>query len=353
MKHLLILVALVAALLGVAACTSQDEGDELEMGQPPSSSEEGGDSSQELINTRPANEIERRLLALDLSGELMRAWAAADWDRLVEFGWQLQGEYGGMSLERFGSLVHSCQIEVGQAEVVIRDGDAYTIFVPFSPPCRVLGGGREVDHLKLLFAYLADGTHYIPVNRAEFFVSGSWAVEDSGFVYDMISQLSREATSAANWDDPTFPGEAVTELGPRLPLGRDDQFCSDPATAPTCYDGWPPTSGPRDDPPPPGIYEEPQKFQALVGTMYHGGVVIWHNCGECSKQLAELVQEYLDARFKVVMVPDSTIGPESIAITSYMWKELFPAAEFNSERVRRFLEVHESRYNRGILPRGR
>lgn len=148
--------------------------------------------------------------------------------------------------------------------------------------------------------------------------------------------------AAENDDSPDLPGEFFPSQGrDHLPPGeRYGAYNSDP-----------PTSGPHS----PEVldwqvYDEPQQREKAVHNMEHGGVVVWHHCGSpaCEAAVRDLrgvVEGYLADGALVVMVPYPEMDPDTIALTSWTRLDRFPASEYSEERVRRFIQAHERRYN--------
>ena len=116
------------------------------------------------------------------------------------------------------------------------------------------------------------------------------------------------------------------------------------------YDGYnsnPPTSGPHSQQwQPPGIYREPIPKEVLVHSMEHGMVLVLYNCPQgCEDlrgRLEEIVLEYGEDGKLVLLAPYPNMDA-TIALVA--WTRLDKFDEFDEGRIRRFIEVHERRYN--------
>lgn len=121
----------------------------------------------------------------------------------------------------------------------------------------------------------------------------------------------------------------------------------------TCYASNPPTSGPHSGTSArPGIYDDsnPVPKENFVHNLEHTGVVLLYNCTNCDEtvqKLRDIFQGYLkDSRSQaLVMTPYKEMEPETIALASWSRLDKFPVSEFDESRVRRFIEVHECRFD--------
>ncbi len=148
--------------------------------------------------------------------------------------------------------------------------------------------------------------------------------------------------AAENDDSPTLPGQYFP------PQGRDHL---PPGERYEAYNSNPPTSGPHS----PEVlewkvYDEPQQREKAVHNMEHGGVVVWHHCVSAAcedvvRQIRGVVEGYLSEGALVVMFPYPEMEDDTVALTSWTRLDKFPASEYTEERVRRFIQVHERRYN--------
>ena len=168
------------------------------------------------------------------------------------------------------------------------------------------------------------------------------------------------AAAAAEQDrDPNLPGQWV-DPGGVYPATGDHvdgavPLCDEAATPgnaegkPTCYGSNPPTSGPhspkdvRWD-----IYPEPAPKEQLVHNMEHGGVVIWYNCSDCDELVANIrkvMEGYLKDGRELVMTPYPGMEENTIALTAWSRLDKFSIGDYSEERLRRFIEAHERRFD--------
>ena len=168
------------------------------------------------------------------------------------------------------------------------------------------------------------------------------------------------AAAAAEQDrDPNLPGQRV-DPGGVYPATGDHvdgtvPLCDETATPagaegrPTCYGSNPPTSGPHSAQDVGwAIYDKPIPREQLVHNMEHGGVVIWYNCSDCDELVANIrkvVEGYLQDGAELVMVPYSDMEESTIALTAWSRLDKFSIGDYSEERLRRFVEAHERRFN--------
>jgi hypothetical protein len=81
--------------------------------------------------------------------------------------------------------------------------------------------------------------------------------------------------------------------------------------------------------------------------MEHGGVVLWYNTAD--QDVIDDLEELFTARLAdgqlLVMAPYPALAAETIAITSWSRRDLFPVEEYTRERVEDFIDAHERRFN--------
>jgi hypothetical protein len=133
-----------------------------------------------------------------------------------------------------------------------------------------------------------------------------------------------------------------------IPICARDQVGQNKISDPYCYTSNPPTSGNHGQAPAPfAILRQPATKEALVHNMEHGGVVVWYNTGDqrLIKQLEELVSRELRNQRLVVISSYSGMEPDTIALTAWTRLDKFPAREFTEQRVVRFIERHNKRFN--------
>jgi hypothetical protein len=171
---------------------------------------------------------------------------------------------------------------------------------------------------------------------------------------------SESAATAAEQDrDPNLPGQWVDPGGVYPDTGDHVDgtvpLCEDATTPvnadgkPTCYGSNPPTSGPHS----PkdvrwGIYVEPVPKEQLVHSMKHGGIVIWYNCSDCDELVAairDVAEGYLSDGRELVMTPYPGMEENTIALTAWSRLDKFSVQDYSEERLRRFIEAHERRFN--------
>jgi hypothetical protein len=172
---------------------------------------------------------------------------------------------------------------------------------------------------------------------------------------------SSEAAGAEQEQDrnPDLPGQWI-DPGATYPETGDHvegtvPFCEDATEQVTaegkvaCYHSNPPTSGPHSGTDAArGIYAEPVPKENLVHNMEHGGVIVWYNCTDCDELVSEIRQvaeDYLRDGRELVMSPYPEMEANTIALTGWSRLDKFPVGEYSEERLRRFIEAHERRFN--------
>ncbi len=174
-------------------------------------------------------------------------------------------------------------------------------------------------------------------------------------VQNFTGGTSSSAAEKAELDDsPDLPGQYFPPQGRQhMAQGTVRPVCEEGATDTTnCYNSNPPTSGPHD----PvaldwGIYTTPQPKERAIHNMEHGGVVIWYNCvsdrckNDIVPQLEELMNEFERDRRLMVMMPYPEMEPDTVALTAWTRLDKFSIDEFDADRIRRFVEKHERRFN--------
>jgi hypothetical protein len=82
--------------------------------------------------------------------------------------------------------------------------------------------------------------------------------------------------------------------------------------------------------------------------MEHGAVIVWYNCTDCDELVSEIRQvaeDYLRDGRELVMSPYPEMEANTIALTGWSRLDKFPVGEYSEERLRRFVEAHERRFN--------
>lgn len=149
--------------------------------------------------------------------------------------------------------------------------------------------------------------------------------------------LQPQAVSPEKDNSPSLPGDYFPSQG-NYHLKAGEAF--------NAYNSNPPTSGPHDPSEVEwGIYDQPQPTVKLIHSMEHGGVIIWYNCPGCEdiiNRLKAITKEYRDKNMRIILTPYPNMEAR-IAITS--WTRLLKMDQINEDAIRRFIEVHERRYN--------
>jgi hypothetical protein len=126
-----------------------------------------------------------------------------------------------------------------------------------------------------------------------------------------------------------------------------DPYQERPAVA-NCYNSNPPTSGNHAESPMAiTILQNPAPKENLVHSMEHGAVVVWYNTSDQAviDQLKSVVQSELDRKRMVVMSQYSGMEADTIALTGWTRLDKFSTNDFDSKRVRDFIEEHQRRFN--------
>jgi len=164
------------------------------------------------------------------------------------------------------------------------------------------------------------------------------------------AERDRDTNLPGQWIDPgaTYPDDADHVEG-SVP------FCEDTTTQltaegkVTCYHSNPPTSGPHSPTDAaPGIYSEPVPKENLVHSMEHGAVIIWYNCTDCDElvsQVRQVAEGYGGDGRNLVMTPYPGMEANTIALTAWSRLDKFSVSEYSEDRLRRFVEAHERRFN--------
>ncbi len=88
-----------------------------------------------------------------------------------------------------------------------------------------------------------------------------------------------------------------------------------------------------------GIYREPWPAEALVHNMEHSGVVVWYNSDdtEVRGQLEDWVLDFDDSGKLVVLAPYPDIPADTVALTAWARRDVFPVSEMTEDRVKDFI----------------
>ncbi len=126
--------------------------------------------------------------------------------------------------------------------------------------------------------------------------------------------------------------------------------------SPLAYNSTPPTSGPHyDNVVAWNTFREPQRYEHLLHNLEDGGVIVYYQCSEDCPEIVtglnEVVEPYIKAGRKVILVPNDpawTIGSSQplhqematrIAVTA--WQRLLTMDEVDSQQIRTFIERYE------------
>jgi len=152
------------------------------------------------------------------------------------------------------------------------------------------------------------------------------------------------------WIDPgaVYPDTGDHVDGP-VPLCEQTTTLETPDGKPACYHSNPPTSGPHaGNSARWGIYSEPVPREQLLHDMEHGGVIIWYNCTGCDEIVSDMrkvAEGYLKDGRNIIMTPYPDMEADTIAFTSWSRLDKFPMDQYSDERLTRFVEAHERRFN--------
>ena len=96
-----------------------------------------------------------------------------------------------------------------------------------------------------------------------------------------------------------------------------------------------------------GVYDKPFPAESVVHNMEHAGVVVWYNTTnrDLVHQLEELARRNLaDGKF-IVLMPYADIDPETIGLTAWGRRDVFPVDDYSDARVQRFIDALECRFD--------
>jgi len=164
------------------------------------------------------------------------------------------------------------------------------------------------------------------------------------------AEQDRDPNLPGQWVDPggVYPDTGDHVDGP-VPLCQETTTPVNAEGRPTCYSSNPPTSGPHSPSEARwGIYAEPVPKEQLVHNMEHGGTVIWYNCSDCDELVAgirEVAEGYLTDGRDVIMTPYPDMEENTVALTAWSRLDKFSVLDYSEQRLRRFIEAHERRFN--------
>jgi hypothetical protein len=116
---------------------------------------------------------------------------------------------------------------------------------------------------------------------------------------------------------------------------------SDPATAPAFC-----------GPVPWGIYRAPWPPESLGHNMEHAGVVIWYNTAntDIRNKIEAEATKRLKAGNLVVVAPYPDLPADTIAITAWARRDVFPVSEYTDSRLDTFIKAFACRFNPENVP---
>lgn len=96
-----------------------------------------------------------------------------------------------------------------------------------------------------------------------------------------------------------------------------------------------------------GVYRDPWPAESLVHSMEHGGVVVWYNSDDVKvrDQLEDWVGDEGAQGGFVVMTPYPDIPKDSVALTAWARRDVFPVSDMTEKRVKDFIEQLNCRFN--------
>ena len=96
-----------------------------------------------------------------------------------------------------------------------------------------------------------------------------------------------------------------------------------------------------------GAYRDPFEAESVVHNMEHGGVVVWYNSSDISvrDRLEEWVVDEGERGAFVVLMPYPDIPDDTVAITSWGRRDVFPVSDLTEDRVKDFIETFNCRFN--------
>jgi hypothetical protein len=133
-----------------------------------------------------------------------------------------------------------------------------------------------------------------------------------------------------------------------IPLCTAEQVAENLISDPLCYTSNPPTSGPHAASWAPfRVFNQPVAKEFVVHSMEHGGVAIWYNTANTQviQQLTALTEANINKGKELLLTPYPGMEADTIAVTSWTRLDKFPVAQFNIDRVQKFIDAHERRFN--------
>lgn len=96
-----------------------------------------------------------------------------------------------------------------------------------------------------------------------------------------------------------------------------------------------------------GIYREERHPESLVHNMEHSGVIVWYNSSDTTVRdnLERWASDELRSGKFVVMVPHSVRPNDTVALTAWARRDVFPTADMTEGRVKDFINSLSCRFN--------
>ena len=96
-----------------------------------------------------------------------------------------------------------------------------------------------------------------------------------------------------------------------------------------------------------GIYREPWHAESLVHNMEHAGVVIWYNTADTNirDQIEAVAKKRLKAGNLVVVAPYPDLPADTVALTAWARRQVFPVSQYDESRVDTFIKTFSRRFN--------
>jgi hypothetical protein len=96
-----------------------------------------------------------------------------------------------------------------------------------------------------------------------------------------------------------------------------------------------------------GVYREPWPAASMVHNMEHGGVVVWYNSSDTAirDKLEKWVEDEGNKGGFVVMTPYPDIPKDTVALTAWARRDVFPVSDMTEKRVKDFIEKLNCHFN--------
>jgi hypothetical protein len=96
-----------------------------------------------------------------------------------------------------------------------------------------------------------------------------------------------------------------------------------------------------------GIYRDEWHPESLVHNEEHGGVIVWYNSADLGvrDQLESWASDELRSGTFVVMAPYSVLPQDTVALTAWARRDVFPTSDMTGSRVKDFIDQMSCRFN--------